>query len=91
MDVPPFINIGGTCPPCPIGIDAPEHTLCTTTAHHAATATHSVSYILCSICCIIPSGELDLPLTINTNMVSALLIIILRYIICIESLLCPYC
>jgi len=23
MDVPPFINIGGTCPPCPIGIDAP--------------------------------------------------------------------
>jgi len=22
MDVP-FINIGGTCPPCPIGIDAP--------------------------------------------------------------------
>jgi len=20
---PPFINIGGTCPPCPIGIDAP--------------------------------------------------------------------
>ena len=23
MDVPPLINIGGTCPPCPIGIDAP--------------------------------------------------------------------
>jgi len=23
MDVPPFINIGGTCPPCPIGIDGP--------------------------------------------------------------------
>ena len=26
MDVPPFINIGGTCPPCPIGIDAPDGT-----------------------------------------------------------------
>jgi len=25
MDVPPFINIGGTCPPCPIGIDAPVY------------------------------------------------------------------
>jgi len=25
MDVPPFINIGGTCPPCPIGIDAPGY------------------------------------------------------------------
>ena len=23
MDVPPLINIGGTCPPCPIGIGAP--------------------------------------------------------------------
>ena len=23
MDVIPFINIVGTCPPCPIGIDAP--------------------------------------------------------------------
>jgi len=23
MDVPTFINIAGTCPPCPIGIDAP--------------------------------------------------------------------
>ena len=25
MDVPPLHNIGGTCPPCPIGIDAPGH------------------------------------------------------------------
>ena len=23
MDAPPFINIGGICPPCHIGIDAP--------------------------------------------------------------------
>ena len=28
MDVPPFINIGGTCPPCPIGIDAPGWKCC---------------------------------------------------------------
>jgi len=27
MDVPPFINIGGTCPPCPIGIDARDGSL----------------------------------------------------------------
>ena len=24
---PPFINIGGTCPPCPIGIDTPDRKL----------------------------------------------------------------
>jgi len=23
-NVPPSPNIGGTCPPCPIGIDAPD-------------------------------------------------------------------
>jgi len=53
MDVLPFINIGGTCPPCPIGIDAPgpeTYCVCTiariyqTTRGNSALTTQSMMH-----------------------------------------------
>jgi len=52
MDAPPFINIGGTCPPCPIGVDASVHVWCLLTGwYDTAFNILTVNIVLLIICC----------------------------------------